>query len=75
MQNSKSLNFGKNSLIRNNFDKVSYNFSSATLSNGDKSLLSKGLNFVLISFSLEYSEHLVDYELFSRDTLSFETKS
>ena len=75
MQNSKSLNFGKNSLIWNNFDKVSYNFSSATLSNGDKSLLSKGLNFVLISFSLEYSEHLVDYELFLRDTLSFETKS
>ena len=73
MQNSKSSNFGKNSLIRNNFDKVSYNFSSATLSNGDKSLLSKGLNFE--SFSLEYSEHLVDYELFLRDTLSFETRS
>ena len=35
-------------------------------------MLSKGLNFALPSTSLEYSEYLVDYELFFRDTLSLE---
>ena len=36
-------------------------------SDSDKSLLSKGLNFVLPPASLEYSEYLVDFELFFRD--------
>ena len=41
-------------------------------SDSDKSLLSKGLNFVLPPASLEYSEYLVDFELFFRDMLSLE---
>ena len=65
------MKLGKNSLSRNNPDKVIYNFSSVTLSDRDKSLLSKGLNFPLPPASLEYSEYLMDYELFFRDTLSF----
>ena len=73
VQDCKILKLGKNSLSRNNSDKVIYNFSSVTLSDSDKSLLSKGLNFALPPVSLEYSEYLVDYELFSRDTVSLET--
>ena len=73
VQDPKILKLGKNSLSRNNPDKVIYNFSSVTLSDSDKSLLSKGLNFALPPASLEYSEYLVDYELFFRDTLSLET--
>ena len=73
VQDPKILKLGKNSLSRNNPDKVIYNFSSVTLSDSGKSLLSKGLNFALPPASLEYSEYLVDYELFFRDTLSLET--
>ena len=47
VQDQKILKLGKNSLSRNNPDKVIYNFSSVTLSDSDKSLLSKGLNFAL----------------------------
>ena len=36
-------------------------------------MLSKCLNFALLPFSLEYSEDLVDFELFFRDTRSLET--
>ena len=39
-------------------------------SDSDKYLLSKGLN--LLPASLEYSEYLVDFELFFRDMLSLE---
>ena len=70
VQDCKILKLGKNSSSRSNPYKVIYNFSSVTLSDIDKSLLSKGLNFALPPASLEYSEYLVDYELFFRDTLS-----
>ena len=73
VQYCKILKLGKNSLSRSNPNKVIYNFSSVTLSDSDKSLLSKGLNFALPPASLEFSEYLVDYELFFRDTLSLET--
>ena len=73
VQDCKILKLGKNSLSRNNSNKVIYNFSSVTLSDSDKSLLSKGLNFALPPASLEFSEYLVDYELFFRDKLSLET--
>ena len=43
------------------------------LRGSDKSLLIKGLNFLLPPASLECSKYLVDYELFFRDTLSLET--
>ena len=36
-------------------------------------MLSKEINFALPPASLEYSEYLVDFELFFRDTLSLET--
>ena len=61
---SQIFKFGKNSSSINNPDKVIYNFSSLTPSDSDKSLLSKRLNFAMPPASLEYSEYLVDYELF-----------
>ena len=64
-RDTKILKLGKNSLSRNNPDKVIYNFSSVTLSVSDKSLLNKGLNFALPPASLEYSEYLVDYQTLS----------
>ena len=73
VQDRKIIELSKNSLGRNNLDKVIYNFSSVNLTDSDKSLLSKGLNFALPPASLEYSEYLVDFELFFRDTLSLET--
>ena len=73
IQDGKILKLGKNSLSRNNPDKFFYNFSSVTLSDSDKFLLSKGLNFALPPTFLGYSEDLVDYELFFRNTLSLET--
>ena len=73
LQDCKILKLGKNSLSRNNPDIVIYNFSSVALRDSEKSLLSKGLNFALPPASLEYSEYLVDYELFFRDALSLET--
>ena len=73
VQDCKIIKLGKNSLSRNNPDKVIYNFASVTLSDSNKSLLSKDLNFALPPTSLEYSEYLVDYELFFKDTLSLET--
>ena len=73
VQDQKILKLGKNSLSRNNLDKVIYKFSSVTVIDSHKSLLSKGLNFALPPASLQYSEYLVDYELFFRDTLSLET--
>ena len=45
VQYCKILKLGKNSLSRSNPNKVIYNFSSVTLSDSDKSLLSKSLNF------------------------------
>ena len=65
VEDCKIIKLSKNSLSRNNPDKM--------ISDSDKSLLSKGLNFVLAPASLELLEYLVDFELFFRDTLSLET--
>ena len=65
IQVHKILKFGEDSSRRNNPDKVFYNFSSDTLS--------KRLNFALPTTSLEYSDYLVDYQLFFRDTFTFES--
>ena len=62
-----------NFLSRNNPDNVTYKYSSVTLSDSDKSLLRTGLVYPLPLASLKYSECLVDYKLFFRDTLCLET--
>ena len=53
VQDHKIIKLSKNSLSRNNPNKVIYNFSSVNLSDSDKSFLSKGLNFALPPASLE----------------------
>ena len=52
-------------------DKVVYNFSSVTLSDSNKSLLSEA--FSSPTTSLEYSEYLVNHEHFFGDMLNLET--
>ena len=47
VQDHKIIKLSKNSLSRNNPNKVIYNFSSVNLSDSDKSLLSKGLKFCI----------------------------
>ena len=52
-------------------DKVIYNFSSHHLTNEEKSLLCKGLNFSLPSRGMGYGDYMVPFELFYRDIKDF----
>jgi len=55
--------------------KVIYNFSNYRLSDGENSLLSKGLNFAIPPSKLEYADFLLPFELLYRDTLQFDELS
>ncbi|XP_057292667.1 uncharacterized protein LOC130621400 [Hydractinia symbiolongicarpus] len=48
-------------------NKVIFNFSSYKLSDSEKSLLCKGLNFAIPPKKLEYASYLVPFELLMRD--------
>lgn len=73
VQKHKVFRLGKNSLRRNNPDKVIYNFSSVTLRGNDKSLLSTGLSFALcLLFWSIWNIQLIT-NCFFRDTLNLET--
>ena len=48
-------------------DKVIYNFSNYHLTDSDKSLLIKGLNFAIPPKKIEYSKFLLPFELLFRD--------
>ena len=48
-------------------DKVIVNYSSYNLSDKEKNLLSKGLNFALPPKRLNYGDYLAPYELLFRD--------
>lgn len=50
-----------------NPDKVIHNFSSVNLSENDKSLLAKGLNYSLSPEKLNYADYCLNFELFYRD--------
>ena len=50
-----------------NPEKVIFNFSKYVLSNCEKSLLTKGLNFSIPCKKLDYADYLVQLELFFRD--------
>ena len=56
-------------------EKVIFNFSSYVLSDNDKSLLSKGLNFSLPNKKVEISEYLCPFELLYRGVSDFSTDS
>ena len=49
-------------------DKVIFNYSSHVLTESEKSLLCKGLNFAIPSKTLEYVDYLLPFELLCRDT-------
>ena len=51
-------------------DKVIYNLSNCQLTDCDKSLLIKRLNFVIPSKKIEYSKFLLPFELLFRDIKS-----
>ena len=51
-------------------DKVIYNFSNYHLTDPDKSLLIKGLNFAIPPKKIEYSKFLLPFELLFRDIKS-----
>ena len=51
-------------------NKVIYNFSNYHLTDSDKSLLIKGLNFAIPPKKIEYSKFLLPFELLFRDIKS-----
>ena len=48
-------------------EKMSFNFSSHDLSDDEKSLLCKGLNFSIPPKRLDYGDHMLPFELLFRD--------
>ena len=48
-------------------DKILFNFSSYQLSEHEKSLLNKGLNFAILSKNLNYVDYMFTFELLFRD--------
>ena len=56
-------------------EKVIFNFSSQVLSDNDKSLLSKGLNFSLRNKKVEILEYLCPFELLYREVSDFSKNS
>ena len=56
--------------VSHNPNKVIYNFSNYHLTDSDKSLLIKGLNFAIPPKKIEYSKFLLPFELLFRDIKS-----
>ena len=56
--------------VSNDPNKVIYNFPNYHLTDADKSLLIKGLNFAIPPKKTEYSKFLLPFELLFRDTKS-----
>ena len=63
------------SKIENDPEKGFFNFSKYVLSNTEKKLLVKGLNFCLPPKQLKYADYLVHFELFYRDMCNLEILS
>ena len=56
--------------VSNDPNKVIYNFPNYHLTDADKSLLIKGLNFAIPPKKIEYSKFLLPFELLFRDIKS-----
>ena len=54
--------------------KVIFNYSSHVLTESEKSLLCKGLNFAIPPDKLEYSDFLLPFELLYRDIQNLDAK-
>ena len=58
----------ENSQASHDPDRVIFNYSSHVLTESEKSLLCKGLNFAIPSKTLEYVDYLLPFELLCRNT-------
>ena len=67
VQQKKFYKLLQESKTKNNPEKVIFNFSKYVLSDVEKKLLAKGLNFCLPPKQLKYADYLVHFELFYRD--------
>ena len=67
VQQKKFCNLLKEKRSTQNPEKVIFNFSKYVLSDCEKSLLTKGLNFSIPCKKLDYADYLVQFELFFRD--------
>ena len=64
IHSKKHFNLGLEvSKVSHDPDKIIFNYSSYNLSKSEKSLLCKGLNFVISPDKLEYSDYLLPFEL------------
>ena len=61
--------------MENDPEKIIFNFSKYELSNAEKKLLAKGLNFCLAPKQLNYADYLVHFELFYRNIRNLEVLS
>ena len=55
-------------------EKIIFNYSSYILSEAEKSVLLKGLNFNIPSKIFNHADYLVNFELFYRDIRNFQQK-
>ena len=75
VQQKKLYKLLQGSNTENNPEKVIFNFSKYVLSNIEKKLVAKGLNFCLLPKQLKYADYLVHFELFYRDICNLEILS
>ena len=59
-------NYYDNSVTSHDADKVIFNFSSHVLTDHEKSVLSKGLNFAIPPKDINYADYLLPFELLYR---------
>ena len=75
VQQKKFYKLLQESKTENDPEKVIFNFSKYVLSDIEKKLLAKGLNFCLPPKQLKYADYLVHFELFYRDICNLEILS
>ena len=69
------INFYNKARLKTIPKKVIFDFSKNVLSNIERKLFAKGLNFYLPPKQLKYTDYLVHFELFNRDIRNLETLS
>ena len=75
VQQKKFCNLLKEKRSTQNPEKVIFNFSKYVLSDCEKSLLTKGLNFSIPCKKLDGADYLVQFELFFRDICNLDILS
>ena len=72
VEQKKFCNLLKEKLSTEDPEKVIFNFSKYVLSDCEKSLLTKGLNFIIPCKNLDNADYLVNFELFFRNIYNLE---